>query len=73
MIESRVGNLFRAQGELRASRARLLELLRAKYPGSVSAEVVQMVEQQGDLALLQTWFTSALRERSFDDFVKSFK
>jgi hypothetical protein len=73
MVESQVANRWRTQGEVRRSRAWLLELLRTKYQGSVTADVVQLVEQQSDLTLLQTWFTTALREETFEQFVQTLK
>jgi hypothetical protein len=71
--ESIVGNRLRAQGDLRRSRAWLLRLLQKKYPGSITAEVEQMVEQQSDLSLLNQWFETALEKDTFEGFVKDLK
>jgi hypothetical protein len=73
MMDSIVGNRFRAQGDLLRSRAWLLRLLKTKYPTAMSAEVEQMVEQQSDLSLLNQWFETALKEDTFEGFVKSLK
>jgi hypothetical protein len=71
--ESQVANRWRAQGELTRSREALLELLRSRFPEAVSAEVVQLIEQQQDLSLLKSWFSTALRVSSFAQFVEALK
>jgi hypothetical protein len=73
MGESQVVNRWRAQGEVRAWRQAVLDLLRSKYTTSVTDEVVQMVEQQSDLDLLRRWFTTALGKGTFAEFVGALK
>jgi hypothetical protein len=73
MMESIVGNRFRAQGDLMRSRAWLVRLLETKYPAEFSPEVKQMVEQQTDLALLDRWHEAALEATTFELFVQKLK
>jgi hypothetical protein len=73
MVESQVANRWRAQGDLRTTRALLLRLLETKYRGSLSDEVKQLIEHQTDLALLKRWFESALEATTFEQFVQKLK
>jgi hypothetical protein len=77
MGESEVANRLRregeAKGELRVMRQNLLQLLRAKYPGKVSEEMVLLIDQQEILGLLQKWFNAALRVDTYAEFVNELK
>jgi hypothetical protein len=73
MGESQVVNRWRAQGEVRARRAVLLRMLQKRYPGSVSQDVVQMVEQQADAAVLDRWLDAVMDSPTFEEFVKALK
>jgi hypothetical protein len=73
MVESQIGNRFRAEGDLMRSRAWLLRLLQTKYPTADTTEIKQLVDQQTDLTLLNQWFEIALEAATFEQFVEKLK
>jgi hypothetical protein len=68
MTESQLVNCWIHRGELNRARGDLVKALRTRFPESTTEEVVQMVQQQQDLALLDGWFAAALRATTFEQF-----
>ncbi len=77
MTESQVVNEWILQGEVRGTLARqrqnLLETLEVRFPGEVSVEIVQLINQQESLPLLSDWFRAALRASTFAQFLAGLK
>lgn len=77
MTESMVVNTWisrgEARGKLRMARLTLLELLELRFPGKVSAEIDQHVNQQSDLDLLRTWFRAAAQVPTMEDFIQGLR
>ena len=73
MTESMVVNTWieRAQikTQLEERRSSVLELLRLRFPGTVSEEVGELVNQQSDLELLRNWFRAAAQVPTMEDFI----
>jgi hypothetical protein len=59
----------RREGELRATRKRLLQVLHTRFPGVVPTEVEEMVNHQDSMAVLDEWFQAALAAFSMESFV----
>jgi hypothetical protein len=71
--ESQVVNQWIEKAEQRTqladAREYLLRLLNGKFPGQVTAEILETINQQPGLTLLRTWFDEALAADTFADFV----
>jgi hypothetical protein len=73
MGESQVANRWRGQGEVRAWREAVLDLLKTKFASSVTEETVQTIEQQTDAALLKRWHSIAASKETFEEFAKELR
>jgi hypothetical protein len=58
---------WEARGELRATRATLLRILKVRLRQEVPADLVQAVQAQGDRATLDRWLDLALTVASFEE------
>jgi len=57
------------QSKLKQARQDLIQVLKARFPGLVSPEVIQTINSQPMLRLLDDWVTQAAKARTIDDFV----
>jgi hypothetical protein len=77
LTESQVVNrwLLRGahDGELKACRRLLVELLQVRFPTEVSADLTAMIDKQDNLELLNAWFQAAARAHSFAQFLEFLK
>jgi hypothetical protein len=77
MTESQVVNRWISQGEARGklamARAKLVDLLKGRFPGAVPDEIVQLINQQESLELLDGWFKAGIRAFTFDQFLDELK
>jgi hypothetical protein len=73
MTESQVVNEWirqgEAEGKLLAQRKYLKRLLEIRFPGLLSNEVAQLIQQQDSLDLLEVWFDAAARACNFEQFL----
>ena len=74
LTDSQVANRWLLQGRqaglVQARREDILENLEGRFPGQVTDEIRNMVNQQGDAALLNDWFKATCRATSLDDFLR---
>jgi hypothetical protein len=58
----------RREGQVEVQRQSLLKVLQARFPGEVTAELTQTIDQAADLDVLSRWFDSALAVPSLQAF-----
>ena len=61
------------RGELKHSRAYLLGTIQRRFPGSLTTDFVEMVNQQESVALLDSWSYDAATSSSFDQFLATLR
>jgi hypothetical protein len=73
MIESQIANEWISKGEtkgmLKKGREDLIQVLKRRFPGMVSDDLVKVVNEQESLDLLNDWFTAALDVDSIEKFI----
>jgi hypothetical protein len=69
MTESQVVNGWQLAARIETKRQDLQAILETRFPGAVSAEVIATIQQNDSLDLLHEWMLSAVREKTFEDFV----
>lgn len=74
MTESALVNSWIHQGEVRGDLRRLrsdvVSLLEIRFPGAITPEVRQFVEQQEAVSLLEEWFRVIAAAKRYDDFLR---
>jgi hypothetical protein len=73
MTESQVVNEWISQGEVKASRQKLLKVLAVRFPGAGTEEITRLVNDQDSLSLLDDWFLAALQAGTFEQFLEVLK
>jgi len=73
MTESQVANEWISRGEtkgmLKKGREDLIQLLKRRFPGMVSDDIVKVINEQESLDLLNDWFTAAIDVGSIEGFL----
>jgi hypothetical protein len=73
MTESQVVNRWMSQGELARARKDLLDAIKVRFPGALTEEIAQLINQQDSSDLLREWFLAALKADTFDQFLDVLK
>jgi hypothetical protein len=70
MTESMVVNEWIREANLNSARKYLAMVLKTRFPGEASKELLETIEQQPSDSLLDEWFEQANRVASMDEFMK---
>lgn len=72
MIESQLVQEWtadaRREAELATGRDYLLRMLKARFPGPLPEEVIELINHQESGEVLSDWFDAALRVASLEEF-----
>jgi hypothetical protein len=69
VTESPLVNSWIENGQLQKGREWLLRLVRVRFPGALTPDVVATINAQPSLPLLETWLEAAGRAATYEDFV----
>jgi hypothetical protein len=69
MTESPLVNSWIESSQVQKGREYLLEYLRVRFPAELTNDVVETINAQPSLPLLDTWFRSAVRAKTYLDFL----
>jgi hypothetical protein len=70
VTESPLLNSWIERSQLQQGREWLVACLKARFPGDLTPEVIETINQQPSLSLLRSWYDAALAAKSYDDFLK---
>ena len=69
VTESPLVNSWIEIGQLKQGREWLLDCLQQRFPAELASEVVETINAQPSLPLLEAWFKSAIRAKTYEDFL----
>ncbi len=70
MTESVIANSMIELGQMRATRATLLEFIKGRFPEALTTDVERAIADQPSLDLLREWVAAAARARTAEEFLE---